>query len=337
MNKRLLLFLVLVTLGLVAWWLSRGTGTTTLDEPLSDFMVPDTSKVDRIFIAQTDGKTADLRRGPDGWTVNGSFKAKQFDVNLLLRTFLRVEVRSPVPKSAEANVLRVMGTSSKRVEIYTGGSKPEKVWIVGHGTKDHYGTYMLLEKPGVGRSSAPFILGMSGFTGTLSSRFHADLDTWRSTNIFLFPDLYELAALEVDRPGIAGSGYRIEQTKDRKYRLTDLEGRTLPMDTVLAKGSLLLFTEINYEYIDRSLKPAQRDSLLASPPNHRIKVTHRDGTEQRASFWYKRFEDPGMEYTGPEILHDKTRMYALVEDTLLVTVQRNLFDRVLQPASALRP
>lgn len=337
MNRRLILLLVLILLGAVAWWLSRGSGTTTLDEPLSDFMVPDTSKVDRIFIVETDGKSVDLRRGPDGWTVNGAFKAKQYDVNLLLRTFFRVEVRSPVPKSAEANVLRVMGTSSKRVEIYTGGSKPEKIWIVGHGTKDHYGTYALLEKPGVGRSSAPFVLGMSGFTGILNTRFHADLDTWRSTNIFKFPDLYELAALEVDRPGVAGSGYRIEQTKDRRYRLTDLNGKSLPMDTVLAKGSMLLFTEINYEYIDRTLKPAERDSLLATTPNHRITVIHRDGKKQGASFWYKPAEVYDEEVTRSERLHDKIRMYALVEDTLLVTVQRNLFDRILQPASALRP
>ncbi len=47
-----------------------------------------------------------------------------------------------------------MGASAKKVEIYEGGDVPSKIWIVGHGTKDHFGTYMLLEKPGEGRSNS---------------------------------------------------------------------------------------------------------------------------------------------------------------------------------------
>ncbi|MBP9176237.1 MAG: hypothetical protein KBF67_01950, partial [Flavobacteriales bacterium] len=152
MNRRILLFVVLLVLGGIAWWLSSNSGPTTLDRPLSDFAVPDTSRVSRIFIADRKGATIDLKRTANGWTLNDTYKAKPADVNMLLRTFKRVEVKSPVPKSAEATALRVMGASAKKVEIYEGGDVPSKIWIVGHGTQDHFGTYMLLEKPGEGRS-----------------------------------------------------------------------------------------------------------------------------------------------------------------------------------------
>lgn len=340
MNKRLLiLIVVLIALGATAWWLAGERGTSTLDRPLSDFMVPDTSKVDRIFIAETDGKLVDLRRVGMGWQVsrgNEVYPAKQDYVNLLLKTFLRVEVRTPVPKSAESNVLRVMAANAKRVEIYEGGNKPSKVWIVGHGTKDHFGTYMLLEKPGIGRSSVPFVVNMSGFTGILNTRFHANLDEWRSSVVFQFKDMYDLAAVEVSNPLVPQVNYRMEQVDRSTVRLLDAQGQDIPFDTLLVKASLLTFQQMNYEYIDRELKPEQRDSLFKARPAHELRVIHRDGTVQSAKFWYKPYEGDLTAADAHLQENDKVRMHALVQDTLLVTVQRQMFDRVLQPVANFR-
>jgi hypothetical protein len=338
MNRRVLLLLILIVLAAFAWWLSAKHGNSSLAKPLSDFMVPDTSKVDRIFIAEQDGKTVDLRRRPDGtWSVNEVFNAKQPYVDLLLKTFLRVEVRSPVPKSAEANVLRVMGAASKKVEIYTGGKKPEKIWIVGHATKDNFGTYMLLEKPDEGRSSAPFVVNMSGFTGILNTRFHANLDDWRQSVVFAFPDLHEIAAVEVERPEAPTAAYRVENSERGDVRLLDHQGKALPMDTVLVKGALLVFQQLNYEYVERNLSSEQRDSLVATTPNHVLRLTRRDGSTETAKFWYKPYEGDLTAIDAPQQLHDKVRMSALVQDTLLVVVQRQMWDRVLQPVTAFRP
>jgi len=339
MNRRAVLLVLLIALGALAWWLSSTRGPTTLDRPLSDFMVADTARVDRIFIAEQDGRTADLRRTRAGWTVtrgHETYPAKQFEVNLLLRTFLRVEVKSPVPKSAEATVLRYMAASAKKVEIYQGGKKPVKTWIVGHGTKDKFGTYMLLEKP-EGRSRSPFVVGMSAFTGVLNSRFHADLDTWRSSEVFQFDDLHDIAAVEVERPDAPSASYRIEQLEGGRVRLTNPEGKDLPFDTVLVKGALLPFQRMNYEYIDRNPTRAERDSILASTPNHVLRLTRRDGGTQRVKFWYKPYEGDLTAADAPQRLHDQVRMHALVQDSLLVTVQRQMFDRVLLPAAAFRP
>jgi len=338
MNRRVLLLLVLIVLGVLAWQLSSRYGSSTLAAPMSDFMVADTAKVDRIFIAEHSGATVDLRRQPNGrWTANEIYTAKQAYVNLLLKTFLRVEVRSPVPKSAEAHVLRVMSSASKKVEIYTGGKKPEKIWIVGHGTKDHFGTYMLLEKPGVGRSSVPFVLNMSGFTGTLSSRFHANMDDWRSSEVFHFSDMYEIAQVSVERPDAPKQNYTVEHLGNEQVRLLDHQGQEIPFDTVLVRGALLIFQQLNYEYVDRNPTKHERDSILAMTPNHVLRLTRRDGTTETAKFWYKPYEGELETMEAATQLHDGVRMHALVEDTLLVVVQRMMWDRVLQPVSALRP
>ncbi len=336
MNKRWIFLLVLIVLGALAWMLHTRSSSSTLAKPLSDFGIADTSRVDRIFIADNLGATVDLRRTDNGWMVNDVFKAKQHDVDLLLRAFTRVEVRSPVPKGTEPVVLRTMGAASKRVEIYEGGSKPSKTWIVGHGTKDHFGTYMILEKPEEGRSNVPFIVGMSGFTGVLGPRFHTGLDDWRQSDVFQFDDLYQIAQLEVEHPQAPRESYRIENGPRGKVKLTDLQGNPMEFDTVLVQGALLPLQKLNYEYIDRKMNEHARDSLLSSSPNHIVRVTTRDGQKEEVKFWYMPYQGDEGQW-DPQSLHDQVRMRALFQDSLLVVVQRQTFDRLFQPASALKP
>ena len=125
--KKLLLPLLFLALAGVAFWFWRSNTGSTLAGPLSDFAVQDTASVDRIFMADKQGLTADLRREKGRWTVNG-LPANQFNVGTLLKVFVRVEVRAPVAKSMEAMTLKLMASNAIKVEIYTGGEKPEKIW-----------------------------------------------------------------------------------------------------------------------------------------------------------------------------------------------------------------
>ena len=80
MNRRILLFVVLLVLGGIAWWLSSNSGPTTLDRPLSDFAVPDTSRVSRIFIADRKG----LSRASSN-RKNGTFMRERTAASTSLR------------------------------------------------------------------------------------------------------------------------------------------------------------------------------------------------------------------------------------------------------------
>ncbi len=338
MNRRLiLLVLALAGLALAAWWLKKRSTGSTLDPALSDFAIADTARVTRIHIADRTGKQVNLVRTEDGWMVNGVFKARQPEVNTVLKTFKRIEVKSPVPKSAEAMTLRTMAAYSTKVEIYTGGRTPEKVWIVGHATKDHFGTYMVLEKPGSGRSSSPFVMGMPAFTGVLNTRFPTNPDQWRSPEVFRYADLHALAEVEVQHTGRRDASYRILNTGDGPPQLASLDGAVLPMDTVLVMAALLPFKEFNYEDIVRTMAPARRDSLLSAPPNFTVTVKPRKGAAQDMKLWYMPYTGDGSAYDGAVPLHEPLRMWALVEDTLLVTVQRQYVDQMTQPAAAFRP
>ena len=337
--KRLLLILFFVVLGAIAFWLWKRDTGSTLAGPMADFAVQDTSSVTRIFIAESNGRTVDLQRvvtpdGAEAWTVNG-VPANPKPIGLLLKTFVRVEVKSPVAKSMEANVLRVMSGVSKKVEIYQGGDQPAKIWYVGHATPDHYGTYMLLEIPGKGKSSAPFVMGMSGFTGSLSTRFHATYDEWRNSTVFQYPDLSTIASVSVEHPTRPGTSFTVN-TAGGTLELLDSASKPVNMDTASVQDLMLQFKDLHFEYFERKIGTAMRDSILASTPHDVITVTRVDGGRLRIPFWKKPAYAGQKDLEFNPMVEDTDRMYALLDDTALVVVQRHLFDRVTPPIKALR-
>ena len=327
MKKNLLLLVLFVALAAVAFWLWRGNTGSTLTGSLSDFAIADTASIDRIFIADKKGKSVDLRRVGNEWTVNG-LPANEFPIGTLLKTFIRVEVKTPVPKSMETNVLKVMSTLAVKVEIYTGGDEPEKIWWVGHGTPDHFGVFCVLEKPGVGRSESPFVLGMAAFTGMINTRFHTKLDDWRSTDVAIFPDLNQITSVKVEHPSTDSAGYTLKNDMG-KLQLIDAQGMELPMDTTIAQDLMMHMRDAHFEYFERTFSKAQQDSTKASKPWHILTINSAAGTSIRVPFWRKQ-PYPG-ERTAEMVLlvNDVDRMHALVNDTALVVVQRYWFDRMV--------
>lgn len=332
MKKRWPLLLLFLALAAVAFWLWRGDRGTTLAANEADFNVADTSRIDRIVIAERDGHTVDLRRttnaaGYPSWTVNG-MPATWVPINLLLQTFRNVQVKAPVQGSAQPYVLKVMSSTAKKVEIYQGGSKPVKIWWVGHPTPDHFGTYMVLETPEHGKSAVPYVMDMTGFNGILNTRFHARLDEWRATVVTAFPDLEKVRRVDVRHPATDSAGFTITFDGGSNLHLLDTLGHELPMDSTNVKDLMLLLRNGHFEYFEREISKAKRDSVLASPPWHVLTVTSDKGV-LRVPFWKKdpRPGEKDMEFKL--LLSDPNRMYALVDDTCLVVVQRYWYDRVV--------
>lgn len=335
MKKNWIALLLLAILAGVAGWLWKHDTGSTLAGPLTDFTVADTAAVDRIFIAEKNGGTADLRRTADGWTVNG-MPAKTYPVNLLLKTFKLVELRSPVPKSAEANVLRVMAGTAKKVEIYQGGSRPAKIWWVGQSSSNMYGTYMVLEIPGKGRSSVPFEMGMAAFTGVLNTRFHTDIDSWRSSRLTYYPELARVKEVKVEVPDSIGQGFTVTYRGGDHLGLLDPQGRAVPMDTARVQDLMLAIRAGSFEGFERDLTKAQRDSVLGSKPQYVVTITADNGV-QRLPFWSKKPRPGQKDMDFQLVATDQDRMYSVQGDTALVVVQRFWWDRVVRPLASLTP
>jgi hypothetical protein len=217
------------------------------------------------------------------------------------------------------------------VEIYTGDDIPTKIWYVGHATQDHYGTFMLLEIPGKGKSNVPFAMSVSGFTGFLNTRFHTTLDDLRSTEVLDYPDVTRIRKVELTSASRPEEGWTVTYSGGNELQLLGHDGRAVPMDTGAVKDLMLTLRDQHFEFFERKISRAQRDSVLAGPPAHVLRITRDDGAVRKVPLWTKSPYKDQRDVEGNIMTVDMDREWALLDDTCLVVVQRHHFDRITLP------
>ena len=103
-------------MAMVAGYFLYTNSKSTIRPELSDFAVADTSSIDKIFMADRQGKTILLeRKSPVDWIVNGKFHARHDLIANLLYTIKSVEVRSPVGKNLYNQTMKLLASNSVKV------------------------------------------------------------------------------------------------------------------------------------------------------------------------------------------------------------------------------
>lgn len=336
-NLRILYVLIALT-GVTAgiWWFQGGKGELS-QVAGTEFGIRDTSRVDKIFIADMDGGQVTLTRPASGrlWDLNGEYKAREDAVKLLLKTFRRASVQGPVAEAAKPNVIRLLSARGKKVEIYQGGDRPVKTWYVGTATPSHTGTYMVLETP-EGRGVDPYVVHMEGFTGYLSTRFFTSEREWRHTGIFNYPDR-SLASVEVLVLEQEGESYALKTTESGKLVLSDLEGNPLPyVDTTGVQDHFLRFKKVHLETYRSRLEPEVEDSLRNASAAFVLTALGRNGRRSEVHVHWKPRTGLDRNADGEMMKHDGEQMYGVTSNGEVVLLQRFVFDPLIRPLSELQ-
>ena len=332
MKKNLMLLIVLIVLTIIAGGIYYLTGGSSgnLGEVYSDFAFQDTSMVTRIYLADTDGQTIDLKRKDDGrfWSVNDKFNAREDAVRLLLKTFKRIKVKGPVPKTTQETVVKMIAGRGVRVEIFTADGL-SKTYLIGTCTQDHFGTYMVLERADGARSSEPLIMHMEGFTGCLRQRFFTNEEEWRYTGIFDHPEL-DISKVEVINHEHPESSFNIRYAGGNDLSLhSTFVHRDLPIfDTLAVKDYLLKYKKVHLETYESHLPLAGEDSLLNVLPAFTIRVTNDKGIDKKIDLYWKKPIKSQLGPDGEVMKWDGDRMYGVVGNDV-VLVQRYTFNPLL--------
>lgn len=323
----ILLFLVTVATGIMYYY-QEGGG---IGKSLADFAIADTSQVDKIFISDPNGNSVTLERvkGEFLWQLNGKYKARKDVVDLLLKTFLRMEVKAPVPSTAKENIIRNMAGNARKCEVYVNGSL-HKTYYIGGPTRDNYGTYALLETPAEGRSADPYIVQVSGFAGYLTPRFFTNEEDWRYTGIFRYPSL-EFSRITMRFYPDSSGDFSILYNGGNELSLIDGEGKAVTeFDTLALKDYLLLFKQVHFENYNSGLSPAQEDSVFALTPHLSIALEENTGEVKNLNLWLKIASQP-IEDQGILLKWDPDHLYGSVDGKDLVLCQHFVFDPMLRP------
>ncbi|MFM7175959.1 MAG: DUF4340 domain-containing protein [Bacteroidota bacterium] len=333
MKKNSILVLVAVMLAALSAYFIYTNRSGTMSDELRDFAFKDTASLTRIFLADKAGKQITLdRKSKEEWTVNGSYWARPDAIKLLLETIHDVEVWSPVGKKAYNNIIKSIAAKGVKVELYTSEGKV-KTYYVGGPTPDQMGTYMYMEN-----STVPFITNIAGFGGYLTPRYITERADWAVKNVFRLGDgqLVSLSVADRERSGFA---FRIERNQvSGDYTLFDgFENPVSFTSQDKITDYLQKFRVLNFEGLEKSLLPDQRDSIRAQTPFRSIVMIKNNGDTSRIDLWRRPITTQTVNLSmedGTPYPYDIDRMTAtLNKDTSLVIVQYFSFERLfLKPS-----
>lgn len=331
-KKNLIAILAVVVLAAVSLWLWKGNRKGTIDNKLRDFAVKDTASISKIYLVDKSGQGVTLTRNEDErWRVNGKFYARQDAVNTLLYTIYNVEVKSPVGKKAQDNVVKRLATGSTKIEIYNEDDELIKMYYVGGETQDALGTYMLLADEKTGQnSSVPFIMYIPGFEGYLTTRYFTDASEWRDRTVFGYVPT-EIKSVKVEYPSEPQSSFLVNNKGENLYDVQTLNppAPVAGFDTIAVKQYLSYFRGLQYESIEKEAAKVKRDSIVASQPLAIITVTDQKGGVKPVKFFRKRAQEGKLDMHGKPMQFDVDRLYAVFGEDF-VLCQYYVFGKLLQ-------
>ncbi len=343
MNKNVKIFGIAFILLIVVIFLVSRQSNSTLNYKEKNFAIDDTATVTKIFLADKQDKQLLLaRQNGSEWIINDSLEATPEKVETILRTIKNIKVQRPVSDAAHNNVISRLSARSVKVEIYQKAhrinlfnevklfpfEKNTRTYYVGGETQDKLGTFMLMEG-----AEKPYVVGIPGFRGFVSTRYTARLGDWRHHKIFnhRISNIESLALLYGDEPE---NSFRIETTKNQEFKLYSpkQEQYISDFDTVKVIEYLTAFRNLRFEsYLSEGMPQTKIDSIQAQEPVHIIKLEAKDGRDQTVKTHYM----PAYGKTdldGNPLDYNPESMYAFINDGKdFVTIQFFAFDKVFKP------
>ena len=312
---------------------------STIDKEASEFQVKDTASVDKIFLADKNGKTVLLEKRSGNWILNEQYPVRPDVIELLLYTIRMVEVKSPVSKLSKANVIKIMAAKSTKIEIYSKGEKI-KQYYVGHTTQDHEGTFMILTNLDTDENyEEPFITHIPGFEGFLTTRYNTNEIEWRNRLILNYRPP-KIKKIKMELHEMPDSSFVVDLFSMQRFGLKTLKGKSMPFDQDKIKQFIAYFQNVNSEIV-LDKKDKLVDSLSTSAiPFATLTITDRNEKKSIVSFYHKQAIAAKNKEYGVDYNYDPDRLYVKYDNENgfdYAMAQFYVFGKILQTYNYFMP
>jgi hypothetical protein len=283
-----------------------------------ELAVKNIEQVDEIHLISITGDTVILKKESDFWKVNDQFIARRDRVEHLLNTIENVEVRTPVPTSQKASVLKQMNQQQVEVSIFSGGKKISS-YLVGHPTADQLGTYMINTSEESFKDKV-FITYLLGFNGYLTSRYDARVGFWRDNTVIHYPEL------KIQKVRLTLEGDTFEINFDGKNYSSNIQS-----DESEIRRYLLNYKKLAVEYYAE--EPSKE--LYSPSPFFTLQIISLNDVIQRLEGYRKKAPQGMLDINGKQAKWDKNRFYLKTNNEWAVA-QYFVFDPILISTETLR-
>jgi len=349
MKKNKISIIVLIALAVIAAFLLMKNAGGSFRKKSNVFAVSDTSNITKFFLADKNNNTVKVVRTDNGsWVLNDKYEVNPSMVQIMLKTFILIDIKAPVAKSTRNTIIRLLAGKSVKTEIYQSvyrinlfnwiklfpHEKLTRTYYVGDATMDNSGNFMLMEG-----SEEPYIVNIPGFRGFVSTRYSALEGDWRSHSVFRYK-VPEIRSVSVSFNENPERSFIITNQNNRIFSLSSMiDNRTIAgFDTSRVVQYLSMFNNLNYERVLDDMKRTKYDSILATTPTFEITLVDKMGKAHILKTW-KRPADVGqLDMEGVQAVWDLERMYGLLDNSeYMVALQYFVFNDILLPIQAFAP
>ncbi len=332
MRKNRIAIILVILMGSLTFWFINKNRKSTLSAEMKSFAVKDTASISKIFLADKNGRNLTLERTESGkWTVNGKYGVRMDALETLLKTIMRVDVKEPVGKKAQDNVIKRLATRAVKCEIYQKGELT-KAYYVGSETQDLTGTYMIMiDIETMQAMERPFVTYIPGFEGYLTTRYFTEEKGWRDRTMFQY-NPNDIKSVRMEIPYNPSFGYELTVKGNNDYEIKMLSDNKVVanIDPLAVKQYLSYFQILSFESFEVDLKQNQIDSVLKSQPINILTVTDKDGKVNKVKFFARKPKKESYGKDGLLLKFDEERMDALMNNGVdFVMVQFYMFGKVM--------
>ena len=306
-------------------------------EPETEFAIKDTANIIKFRISDTQGNSITITRENKAkkWMIEGSdYGAQPNNVKLIMETFYRIRVKQDIPEKGIDHQLKMLSVQHKKVEVFKKGSnEPIKIWYIGGTTKDHMGTYMLLQN-GKKKSSVPFIVHKPGFYGTLDVRFFTGMVNWRASDVFNYRNPLNIQSLKVNYNEDPGEGFIVKRNKDESVSLFNaFNQKVTKFDSIQVKH---YFTHYNKIHFNKVVEESNDyiESVFNEIPNYSIELKDAEGKTILSEIWKIKYPEPFITSYGKAIEYNPDYGFLrLNKGEELLRIQYQNWELLLKPLS----
>ncbi len=307
-KSSIIILAILIALAGISIYIYKTKGkTSTIDKEASDFKYKDTASIDKIFLADKDGKQLLVEKKAGAWVLDGKFHVRPDVIDLLLYTIRSVEVKSPVSKLSRTTVIKTMAAKSTKIEVYSKGQKV-KQYFVGHPTQDHTGTFMILTNLETGENyEEPFITHIPGFDGFLTTRYNTSEIDWRDRLLINYRPP-QIKQIKLDLHEIPDSSFVLDLFSMQRFGLKTKKG-SMTFEEDKMKQYIAYFQNVNCEIV-LDKKNHLVDSLSKSGiPFATLTITDRNNATNVCEFYHKHTNATTKEEYNIDYKYDPDQLY----------------------------
>lgn len=328
MNKKTFLAFIILLLVAISYYLINKKPWGVNYKDIADFSIEDTANIDKIFIADREGKAVILEKiGQQEWIINGNHKADFTKIALLLETVKTMKVLRPVPDSEHNTAVGDLATIGIKVQFYNKDETIKTIYV-GSATQEQNGTYMLIEN-----ASKPYAVHIPGFFGFLTPRFISDSLVWRDRTVFNYvPEQIKSIAIHYENNQ---KSFNINNSNIKNPILYNANQQIKAINDVqFLRYYIASFKQLNFEGYDENQNTQLVDSVLHSKIFCTLQITNVNGQINTLKLYRKAIDKHTKklidEATGKELAYDGDRYWAFMNnDKSLMLIQQYNFGKVL--------